>query len=42
MRCPAYSFESASGMEFCGECGAPLKRSRDGSTGPCGMAWKKT
>src|SRR5689334_17774348 len=25
MRCPACSFENASGIKFCGECGAPLK-----------------
>jgi class 3 adenylate cyclase len=25
MRCPACAFENASGMKFCGECGAPLK-----------------
>ena len=25
MRCPACSFENASGTKFCGECGAPLK-----------------
>jgi hypothetical protein len=25
MRCPSYGFENASGIEFCGECGAPLK-----------------
>jgi Double zinc ribbon len=25
MRCPASSFENASGIKFSGECGAPLK-----------------
>ena len=25
MRCPACGFENASGIKFCGECGAPLK-----------------
>jgi class 3 adenylate cyclase/predicted ATPase len=25
MRCPACGFENASGIRFCGECGAPLK-----------------
>ena len=25
MRCPSCSFENASGIKFCGECGAPLK-----------------
>ena len=25
MRCPACAFENASGVKFCGECGAPLK-----------------
>ena len=25
MRCPACTFENASGIKFCGECGAPLK-----------------
>src|SRR5262249_55472118 len=25
MRCPACGFENASGMKFCGECGASLK-----------------
>jgi hypothetical protein len=24
MRCPACGFENASGIRFCGECGAPL------------------
>ena len=25
MHCPACGFENASGIKFCGECGAPLK-----------------
>jgi NADH pyrophosphatase NudC (nudix superfamily) len=25
MRCAACGFENASGIKFCGECGAPLK-----------------
>ncbi|HSD11840.1 MAG TPA: zinc ribbon domain-containing protein, partial [Candidatus Binatia bacterium] len=26
MRCPSCGFENASGIKFCGECGAPLKQ----------------